>query len=292
MRQLVDEGGASFDGPELRGDGYSVGAGDGHPQSPGRSFGFGESAQERRRAFFGLPTGGIDRFVFGPQRRIELGRQLHFDFAGLALQGGAELAWPRGQVFGEASARHGQHVIDIAWLNKHQPARAAQSSCQLGSFAALIGQRAEDQVRGFSGQIRRQCSQQRRAIRLRRNHRYDPEVVPVGQRVNPAAFAHQRQNRAVFTLFGNGEQRQDIAVLDQPLPPIDPVKRRTGVRRAGELHQRRIALHFFKIIVIDDRNHFTVPCPLEPQNLCLHLRNRRSGRSIISLCAGRNRRRR
>ena len=116
-------------------------------------------------------------------------------------------------------------------------------------------------MRSLSSEIGRQCGQQGRLVGSCRKQRGDTEVVPVGQQVNSASLAHQRQYGAFFTLFRNRDQRQDIAMLDQPLPPLDPIKWGAGLRCTSQIGQRCIALHFFKIIVIDDRNHYIIPCP-------------------------------
>jgi hypothetical protein len=44
-------------------------------------------------------------------------------------------------------------------------------------------------------------------------------------------------------------------VLDQPLPPAQPVKGRGAAIRAEQARKLWIGLHFLKIVVISDRNH-------------------------------------
>ncbi len=85
MRQLVDEGGASLHRPELRGDRFAIGAGYCQPQPTGAAFLLGEAAQERGRAFLGLPALRIDGLIGGPAFGIEVRFERDLDLLALAF---------------------------------------------------------------------------------------------------------------------------------------------------------------------------------------------------------------
>lgn len=72
--------------------------------------------------------------------------------------------------------------------------------------------------------------------------------------MNLISAADQRQDGPVGTMAANRDQRRQIAVLGQTLPPLDPIERRGSLWSAQQCSECRIALHFLKIVVIIDRD--------------------------------------
>ena len=95
--------------------------------------------------------------------------------------------------------------------------------------------------------------------------RTNPEAVPVGQCLDPPLHPIKRQGGAGTAVAGHGDQREYVAFLDQTLPPFEPIKWRGSGRCAQQSSERSIALHFLKIIVINDGDQQPVPCLPEPK---------------------------
>src|SRR5690606_4099262 len=81
MRELVDEGGAVLDRPELRCNRCASDPREPHAKGAARALGLGKGPEERGVAFFGLPAGGVNRFIGSPSRAIKGGEERDIDHA-------------------------------------------------------------------------------------------------------------------------------------------------------------------------------------------------------------------
>lgn len=193
MRELVDEGGAVLDGPELRRDRNPLDPRDPHAKCPARAFGLGKGAQQRGIAFLGLPARGIDAFIGRPASGVEGGQQLDIDNTLPALAPDRVLE-RAGAAVPPPVVRHVAQVEPVAVARRsrfHPPAGAAQRGGDGGLFG--VGDGIEGQARGFPPEPCEQRAERGGAVAFARVKRPDREAVPVGQAVEMTApFAAQR----------------------------------------------------------------------------------------------------
>ncbi len=223
----MDPGGAVLDQPELGGERDSVLAGDPEPKRAGRAFLLGQGAEEGRRAFLGLPAGGIDRFVSGPGRFVEAGVDLDVEPGrlGLALGGVAQLAGPGRPISVEILAVRVDPPGGGGRAGEGRPAGAAEGPGQrLGVFEGKdfepvqpLAQRPCDRLgaRGVADQA-------------------EAKAVPAAQRLASAALVGKEQPGRALAVARPRDQRPSgrrAMRLDQP-EPAEPVEQAGAVVEA------------------------------------------------------------
>lgn len=197
----------------------------------------------------------VDRLVSGPAVRVEGRLDCHRNLVGLALERGAQRTRAARKVFGKAATVDRQDVVDVALLDESGPSCRSQRLGQRACRAIFVGQWGQDQMWRLSHKVRCQFGQQRSPVSAGREQRADAKGVPVRQAVNLSAVTEQGHDGTMMAIARNSDQGEEVAAVDEALPPFQPIERRARDGRTQQCSKCRIALHFLKIVVIIDRNH-------------------------------------